>query len=71
MRHVVVWEQYRRPNGTLNLDVAFAEFISVNAKPARIRAARDHLAEIEDLMNVTKPEAAEIALHCALRILHE
>jgi hypothetical protein len=67
---LLAWEQHRRPDGTLDLDAAFAAYIPAQAKPSRIRSARDFLAEVEDLTPITKPEAAEIALHGALRILH-
>lgn len=68
--HPVVWEQFRRPDGSLNLDAALEPYVPTNVKPHRLRAARDFLADLEDLTPIRRPEAAAIALHGALRLLY-
>lgn len=68
-RDIFTWENFRNADGTLDVMAALLVREPPNCQAHLRIAARDFLLDCEDMQPLRNPEAASIALACALRIV--
>lgn len=63
------WEDHRRRDGTLDVLSALSTQAPPYCPPARVRRAAEFIDEVEELLDLTKPHAAQVVLDAALNIV--